>query len=146
MMVDNLPSNPSNTFPQSLQFSHLGTNNVPGQIYLRQKKVYCLWIQNMGSWFIAFKINIQRENVYFLKMGRSSSISRTCILLYFIAVKYKTKISMKYPEQSQHTRYLLLCLLYLTSFHEANAFVSMFLPLDSNILKPIAPTINNYIM
>ena len=82
--------------------------------------------------------NFHRENLHFSEMERSNSISRTCILLHFTVVIYETKISMKYPEQSQHTRYLLLCLLYLTSFHEANAFVSMFLPLDSNILKLIA--------
>ena len=88
----------------------------------------------------------ERENLYFLEMERSSGISRTCILLYFIIAMYETKISMKYPEQSQHTRYLLICLLYLTSFHEVHAFVSMFLPFDSNILELIAPTINNYII
>ena len=88
----------------------------------------------------------ERENLYFLEMERSSGISRTCILLYFIIAMYETKIFMKYPEQSQHTQYLLICLLYLTSFHEVHAFVSTFLPFDSNILELIAPTINNYIM
>ena len=76
-------------------------------------------------------------------MERSNSISRTCILLYFVVVTFEIKISMKFPEKSQHTRYLPICLLYFTSFHEVHAFFSMFLPLDPNILELTAPTTNN---
>ena len=79
MMVENLPSNPSNTFPQSLQFSHLGTNNVPGQIHLHQKKVYCLWIAlNESLIFFAIVNSEYRVLIYCLQNKYSE---RKCLFL-----------------------------------------------------------------
>ena len=121
---------------------------------LRHSRYTCLGFYPRSNlcWWVTF---LQIHQIFFLKaksfriseqIMRSNSISRTCILLHFIAVTFEIKISLKYPEQSQHKRYLLICLFYLTSYHEVHAFVSMFLPFDSNILELIAPTINNYIM
>ena len=121
---------------------------------LRHSRYTCLGFYSRSnlSWWVTF---LQIHQIFFLKakgfriseqIMRSNSILRTCILLHFIAVTFEIKISMKYPERSQHKRYLLICLFYLTSYHEVHAFVSMFLPFDSNILELIAPTINNYII